>query len=78
MSTLLIFTRGELCVCELMDALGESQPKVSRHLGSVARMRTAHRPTARAVGVLLHEQGSASLGYANIGGSECGQRTASR
>ena len=35
MSTLLIFTRGELCVCELMDALGESQPKVSRHLAQL-------------------------------------------
>lgn len=31
-ATLLIAERGELCVCELMCALGESQPKVSRHL----------------------------------------------
>lgn len=32
-STLLIAKEGELCVCELMVALGESsQPKISRHL----------------------------------------------
>lgn len=29
---MLIFQEGELCVCELMDALEESQPKISRHL----------------------------------------------
>lgn len=33
---LLIEQEGELCVCELMAALEESQPKVSRHL---ARLR---------------------------------------
>lgn len=32
-SLLLIADEGELCVCELMAALGESsQPKISRHL----------------------------------------------
>ncbi|GAC1033219.1 metalloregulator ArsR/SmtB family transcription factor [Pseudomonas sp. No.21] len=31
-ATLLITAHGELCVCELMCALDESQPKVSRHL----------------------------------------------
>lgn len=31
-SLLLIQLEGELCVCELMAALGESQPKISRHL----------------------------------------------
>lgn len=30
--TLLLVAEGELCVCELMAALEESQPKVSRHL----------------------------------------------
>ena len=30
--TLLLASEGELCVCELMAALEESQPKVSRHL----------------------------------------------
>ncbi|MDN3652455.1 metalloregulator ArsR/SmtB family transcription factor [Thalassotalea ponticola] len=29
---LLILAEGELCVCELGEALGCSQPKVSRHL----------------------------------------------
>lgn len=37
-STLLIAEHGELCVCELMCALDESQPKISRHL---ALLRTA-------------------------------------
>lgn len=31
-SLLLIQQQGELCVCELMSALGEIQPKISRHL----------------------------------------------
>ena len=31
-SLMLIQMEGELCVCELMAALDESQPKVSRHL----------------------------------------------
>lgn len=35
--TLLIREEGELCVCEMTHALGESQPKVSRHL---AQLRT--------------------------------------
>jgi len=30
--TLLISQAGELCVCELMAALDEAQPKISRHL----------------------------------------------
>ena len=29
---LLLVQEGELCVCELMTALDESQPKISRHL----------------------------------------------
>lgn len=29
---LLVDRHGELCVCELVEALAESQPKVSRHL----------------------------------------------
>ncbi|GGK02345.1 metalloregulator ArsR/SmtB family transcription factor [Pseudomonas matsuisoli] len=31
-ATLLIAEHGELCVCELMCALEDSQPKISRHL----------------------------------------------
>ncbi|WP_269320535.1 metalloregulator ArsR/SmtB family transcription factor [Billgrantia saliphila] len=33
--TLLIRLEGELCVCEMTHALGESQPKVSRHLAQL-------------------------------------------
>ncbi|GHA92847.1 ArsR/SmtB family transcription factor [Shewanella indica] len=36
-SLLLILQQGELCVCELTEALALSQPKVSRHL---AQLRT--------------------------------------
>ncbi|GAA0787160.1 metalloregulator ArsR/SmtB family transcription factor [Marinobacterium sediminicola] len=36
-SVLLIQREGELCVCELMEALGEAQPKVSRHLAQLRR-----------------------------------------
>lgn len=35
MLTLLIHSEGELCVCELTHALGESQPKISRHLAQL-------------------------------------------
>jgi ArsR family transcriptional regulator len=31
-SLILILMEGELCVCELMAALDETQPKISRHL----------------------------------------------
>nr|WP_183908179.1 metalloregulator ArsR/SmtB family transcription factor [Simiduia aestuariiviva] len=34
-SLLLICREGELCVCELTCALGESQPKISRHLAQL-------------------------------------------
>jgi len=34
-ATLLIHQEGELCVCELMEALGDSQPKISRHLAQL-------------------------------------------
>jgi ArsR family transcriptional regulator len=32
---LLLSREGSLCVCELMDALEESQPKISRHLAQL-------------------------------------------
>ncbi len=32
---LLIMDQQELCVCELMQALDESQPKISRHLAQL-------------------------------------------
>lgn len=34
-ATLLITQLGELCVCELMCALDDSQPKISRHLAQL-------------------------------------------
>lgn len=34
-ATLLIHGQGELCVCELMEALNYSQPKISRHLAQL-------------------------------------------
>ena len=34
-AALLIAAQGELCVCELMCALGDSQPKISRHLAQL-------------------------------------------
>ncbi len=34
-SLLLIAREAELCVCELTAALGESQPKISRHLAQL-------------------------------------------
>jgi ArsR family transcriptional regulator len=35
---LLIQQEGEVCVCEIMHALQESQPKVSRHLALMRRL----------------------------------------
>ncbi len=32
-AAVLLHQQGELCVCELTEALGVSQPKMSRHLG---------------------------------------------
>jgi len=37
-ATLLVALEGELCVCELTEALKDSQPKISRHL---AHLRNA-------------------------------------
>ncbi|NVZ20580.1 metalloregulator ArsR/SmtB family transcription factor [Pseudomonas costantinii] len=34
-ATLLIAAHGELCVCELMCAMDDSQPKISRHLAQL-------------------------------------------
>jgi ArsR family transcriptional regulator len=36
-SLMLIQEKGELCVCELMAALEESQPKISRHLAQLRK-----------------------------------------
>ena len=37
LSMLLITERGERCVCDLMEALNESQPKISRHLAQLRK-----------------------------------------
>ena len=42
---------GETCVCDLVDVLGVSQPKVSRHL---AYLRRAGLVVARREGVWMH------------------------
>ncbi|AFJ03242.1 Arsenical resistance operon repressor [Methylophaga frappieri] len=34
---ILVQLHGELCVCELMNALDETQPKVSRHLAQLRK-----------------------------------------
>ncbi|MBR9727712.1 metalloregulator ArsR/SmtB family transcription factor [Shewanella intestini] len=38
LSILLIVKENELCVCELMQALQESQPKISRHLAQLRKV----------------------------------------
>ena len=49
----LLATQGELCVCELTAALGQIQPKVSRHLGV---MKEAGLVIARREGTWMHYQ----------------------
>lgn len=49
--TALLAAEGELCVCEFTQALGESQPKVSRHL---ALMREEGLVAARREGTWMH------------------------
>jgi ArsR family transcriptional regulator len=49
--TALLAGKGELCVCEFTRTLGESQPKVSRHL---ALMREEGLVTARRQGTWMH------------------------
>lgn len=44
---LLVHQEGELCVCELTAALGEIQPKISRHL---AQLRSCELVTDRRQG----------------------------
>ncbi|MEL7046293.1 MAG: metalloregulator ArsR/SmtB family transcription factor [Pseudomonadota bacterium] len=41
-SMLLLQTEGELCVCELVCALDESQSKVSRHLAQLRHCALLH------------------------------------
>lgn len=55
---MLIHAEGELCVCEIIFALDEPQPKISRHL---ALMRKAGIVEARREGTWMHYQISPDL-----------------
>jgi ArsR family transcriptional regulator len=55
---LLLHREGELCVCELTHALGESQPKISRHL---AQLREAGIVADRRQGLWVHYRLHAEL-----------------
>lgn len=55
---LLLHREGELCVCELVHALGVIQPKVSRHL---AALRDAGVVTDRRQGQWIYYQLNADL-----------------
>ena len=48
---MLLQSEGELCVCELIHAIGESQPKISRHLGT---LRSAGLVVDRKEGLWVH------------------------
>lgn len=48
---LLLQSEGELCVCELIHAIGESQPKISRHL---AHLRKSELVVDRKEGLWVH------------------------
>ena len=54
----LLATRGELCVCRLVGALGVSQPKMSRHL---AFLRDAGMVRDRRQGQWVHYRVSEDL-----------------
>ncbi len=54
----LLFTQGELCVCELVQALSLSQPKISRHL---AALREAGVVESRRQGQWIFYQLSSAL-----------------
>lgn len=50
-TVLLLQSEGELCVCELIHAMGDSQPKISRHL---AHLRKSGLVVDRKEGVWVH------------------------
>ncbi|WP_440997690.1 metalloregulator ArsR/SmtB family transcription factor [Arhodomonas sp. SL1] len=54
----LLQSEGELCVCELTEALGVSQPKMSRHL---AALREAGVVSDRREGAWIHYRIAPSL-----------------
>jgi len=70
-STLLIHLEGEVCVCELVETLGESQSKISRHLSQLRNCGIlTDRRTGQWVFYSLHpdfpEWGNSVLGDACI------------
>jgi len=54
----LVHDRGESCVCHLVDALGLSQPKISRHL---AQLRACGLLRTRREGQWIHYRLSEEL-----------------
>lgn len=48
---MMLLTRGELCVCDIMEILDEPQSKVSRHLSYLKNSRLI---TAKRVGTWMH------------------------
>ncbi len=48
---IMLLTHGELCVCDLMEILGESQSKISRHL---AYLKHSEITESKRVGVWMH------------------------
>lgn len=55
---LLLQSEGELCVCELIHAIEESQPKISRHL---AHLRKSGLVVDRKEGLWVHYRLNPSL-----------------
>lgn len=47
----MLLTHGELCVCDVMEILGEAQPKVSRHL---AYLKHSGLVKCKRVGTWMH------------------------
>jgi ArsR family transcriptional regulator, arsenate/arsenite/antimonite-responsive transcriptional repressor len=47
----MLLTHGELCVCDIMDVLGEPQSKISRHL---SYLKHSGLVTGKRVGVWMH------------------------
>ena len=48
---IMLLSRGELCVCDIMEVLNEPQSKVSRHL---SYLKNSGLITAKRVGVWMH------------------------
>lgn len=55
---MLLLQEGELCVCELTHAIGEIQPKISRHLASLRSLQVV---TVRRAGQWVYYQINPSL-----------------